>query len=109
MSFVDFHEHGFVISASDFIRGFLREYGFQLQHLPPNVVFQLAGFMVVCEAFLGIEPNKDLFRLVFEVKTHKAYGPDGGVLIPMGGMNNQICYDASHSYLCLSLSSSNSS
>ena len=25
--FTDFHEHGFVILASDFLRGFLREYG----------------------------------------------------------------------------------
>ena len=32
-----------------------------MQHLHPNSVLQLAGFMVVCEAFLGIEPNKDLF------------------------------------------------
>ena len=32
------------------------------------MVLQLAGFMVVCEALLGIEPNKDLFRRVFEVK-----------------------------------------
>ena len=61
MSFVDFHERGFVILASDFFHGFLCEYGVQLQHLPPNAVLQLAGFVVVHEAFLGIEPNKDLF------------------------------------------------
>ena len=61
VSFTDFHERGFTISASDFFHGFLREYGVQLQHLPPNVVLQLVGFIVVYEAFLGIEPNKDLF------------------------------------------------
>ena len=31
------------------------------------------GFIVVCEAFLGIAPNKDLFQRVFEVKTHKVH------------------------------------
>jgi hypothetical protein len=91
-----------MIPASDFFHGFLHEYGIQLQHLPPNVVLQLSGFVVVCEAFLGIEPNKDLFRWVFEVKTHKAHGFDGGILALVGGMNIQMRYGASHSYPCLS-------
>ena len=45
------------------------------------------GFVVMCEAFLGIAPNKDLFRKVFEVKTHKAHGLDGSVFALLGGMN----------------------
>lgn len=53
VSFIDFHERGFVIPISDFFHGFLYKYGIQLQHLPPNVVLQLARFIVVCEAFLG--------------------------------------------------------
>jgi len=51
------------------------------------MVSQLAGLVVVYGVFLGIEPNKDLFRWVFEVKSHKVHGSDGGVLTPMGGMN----------------------
>jgi hypothetical protein len=47
----------------------------------------LAGFIVVCEAFLLIVPNKDLFQRVFKVKTHKVHGSNSGVLAPMGGMN----------------------
>ena len=65
------------------------------------------GFVVVYETFLGIEPNKDLFWWVFEVKTRKARGSDGGMLAPVDGMNIQMCYSTSHSYLCLSLRSSN--
>jgi hypothetical protein len=72
-------------------------------------MLQLAGFVVVCKAFLGIEPNKDLFRRVFEDKTRKAYGSDGSVLAPVGGMNIEMCYDASHIYPCLPLRSLNSS
>lgn len=43
--------------------------------------------MVVCEAFLGIEPNKDLFRRLFEIKSQWVQGSKGGVLAPMGRMN----------------------
>jgi hypothetical protein len=85
--FTDFHERGFVILTSDFFRGFLHEYGIELQHLPPNVVLQLVGFIIIYEAFLGIEPNKDLFWWVFEVKTRKAHGSDGGMLALVGRMN----------------------
>ena len=46
--------------------------------------------MVVCDSFLGIAPNKDLFQRVFEVKTRKAHGLDGSVLAPMGGINLQM-------------------
>ena len=47
----------------------------------------LVGFVVMCEAFLGIAPNKDLFQRVFEVKTCKAHGLDGSVHAPVGRMN----------------------
>jgi hypothetical protein len=49
-------------------------------------VSQLAGFVIMCEPFLGLAPNRDLFQRVFEVKTGKVHGSDGGVLAPMGGM-----------------------
>ena len=45
------------------------------------------GFVIVFEAFLGIAPNKDLFRRVFEVKPHKVHGSDGGALASMSRMN----------------------
>ena len=92
VSFTDFHEHGFMILASDFHCSFLQDYGVQLQHLPPNAVSQQAGFIVVSKAFLGIEPNKDLFRWVFKVKTCKAHGSDVGVLAPVGSMNIKMCH-----------------
>ena len=34
--FTDFHEHGFTILVSDFLRGLLREHEIQLQHLTPT-------------------------------------------------------------------------
>ena len=64
---------------------------------------QLAGFVVIYEAFLRIEPNKDLFRQLFEVKSHMEHDSDGGVLTPMGGMNIQMRYGVSRSFSCLPL------
>ena len=57
---------------------------------------------------MGIEPNKDLFRRVFLVKTRKVHGSDGGVLALVGGTNIQMRYGVSHSYPCLPLRTSNS-
>jgi hypothetical protein len=54
-----------------------------------------------------MEPNKDLFRWIFEVKTRKAHGSDGGMLTSMGGMNIQMHHGVSRSYPCLPLRSSN--
>ena len=107
VSFTNFHKHGFMVPVFDFLYVFLHEYGVQLQHLPPNAVSLLAGFIIMCEAFLGIGPNKDLFQRVFKVKPRKVHGSDGGVLAPMGGMNHQMHHGVSCSYLCLSLKSSN--
>ena len=62
----------------------------------------------MCEAFLGITPNKDLFLRVFEVKTRKVHGSNGGALTPVAEMNLQMCHGVSRNYLCLPLKSSNS-
>ena len=45
------------------------------------------GFVVVCEAFIGIKPYKDPFQWLFEVKSQWVQGSNGGALAPMGGMN----------------------
>jgi len=54
VSFITFHE-----------RGLLNEWGLELQHLNPMGVLHIAGFVTVCEAFLGMEPHVDLFWLFF--------------------------------------------
>ena len=79
-----------------------------MQYLPPNSMLQLASFVVVYEALLGIEPNKDLFWWLFEVKSQRALGSTCGALAPVGGMNIQMHSGVSHLYLCLPLRSSNS-
>ena len=89
MSFTDYHERGFRILASNFLRGFLHEHEVELQHLLLNMLLHLIGFIVVCEGFLGIEPFKGLFRRIFEIHSRKV-DTDNAELAPLGGLTIQI-------------------
>ena len=48
-----------------FLRGLLNEWGLELQHLNPIGVLHIAGFVTMCEAFLGMEPHVDFFLRMF--------------------------------------------
>jgi hypothetical protein len=57
LSFVPFHERGFRVPASYFMRAILHVYGVELHNLSPNFIVQTAIFAAVCEGFLGIAPT----------------------------------------------------
>ena len=65
VSFLTFHERELGYPAHWFLRGLLNEWGLELQHLNPMGVLHIAGFITVCEAFLGMEPHADFFRRLF--------------------------------------------
>jgi hypothetical protein len=62
VSFVAFHERGFSVPASRFIRGVLFAYGLQVQHFNPNKIQQMATFEAMREEFLGINVHWHLFQ-----------------------------------------------
>ena len=64
--FVAFHERGLSVPAGRFIRVVLHEYGLQLQHLNPNVIQQMASFEALCEGYLGVEAQWNLFWYFFK-------------------------------------------
>jgi hypothetical protein len=68
LSFVSFHERGFRVPASRFMRVLLHYYGVELHNLNPNSIVQAAIFTTVCEGFLGIDPHWDLWTHLFSVK-----------------------------------------
>ena len=72
VSFLTFHEHGLGYPVHWFLRGLLNEWRLELQHLNPTGVLHIAGFVTVCEAFLGMEPHADLFRLFFSERAMMA-------------------------------------
>jgi hypothetical protein len=63
LSFVSFHERGFGVPASHFMRAILHVYEVELHNLSPNSIAQAAIFAAVCEGFLGIAPHWDLWTI----------------------------------------------
>jgi hypothetical protein len=61
VSFIPFHERGFGVPASHFMRALLHYYGVELHNFNPNSIAQAAIFAAVCEGFLGIDPHWDLW------------------------------------------------
>jgi hypothetical protein len=70
VSFMRFHERGFTTSASRFLWGLCYHYGVELQNFTPNAISQAATFVGVCEGFLGIPVNWDLWVHLFCAELH---------------------------------------
>ena len=58
--FRSFYEKGFTLLTRAFFRGLLFFYGLEVTHLKPNSIAQIAIFIHLCEAFLGIAPHFNL-------------------------------------------------
>ena len=54
VSFASFHERGFGVPASRFMRAILHVYGVELHNLSPNSISQAAIFAAVCEGYWGL-------------------------------------------------------
>jgi hypothetical protein len=68
VSFIPFHERGFGVPASRFMRALLHHYGVELHNFNPNSIAQAAIFTAVCEGFLGIDPHWDLWTHLFSAE-----------------------------------------
>jgi hypothetical protein len=68
LSFIPFHERGFGVPASRFMRALLHHYRVELHNLNPNSIAQAAIFVAVCEGFLGIDPHWDLWTHLFSAE-----------------------------------------
>jgi hypothetical protein len=66
--FSSFFQHRFGLPACDFLRGLLNHYKIELVHLNPNSILQIAVFVHLCEAFIGIPPNFPLYKNYFFLK-----------------------------------------
>jgi hypothetical protein len=68
VSFVSFHERGFGVPASRFMRTLLYYYGVELHNFNLNSIAQAAIFAAVSEGFLGIDPHWDLWTHLFSAE-----------------------------------------
>jgi hypothetical protein len=80
VSFVCFHERGFGVPASVFMRALLHYYQVELHHLSPNAVAQAAIFAAVCEGYLGVEPQWNLWLHLFKAELFAKKAGEKGVL-----------------------------
>jgi hypothetical protein len=68
-------ERGLSMPPSLFFTNLLKFYGLQLHHISPNCLVSMAGYVALCEGYLGIRPRVDLFQLFFSVQAN--YEDDG--------------------------------
>jgi hypothetical protein len=57
-----FFRCGFSLPTCEFLHGLLHHYKIELVHLNPNSILQIAIFVHLCKAFLGVPPNFSLFK-----------------------------------------------
>jgi hypothetical protein len=70
VSFTQFHECGFAAPASRFMRALCHHYGVELHNFAPNAISQAATFVGVCEGYLGIPVNWDLWIHLFRAELY---------------------------------------
>jgi hypothetical protein len=68
MSYVAFYEQGFSMPPHQFLHSLLRYYDLELHLLTPSGVLHIAAFVTLCEAYLGIDPELDLWKYFFHVR-----------------------------------------
>jgi hypothetical protein len=99
VSFIRFHERSFAAPASRFLRGLFFHYGVELHNFASNAISQAATFVGVCEGFLWIPVNWDLWVHLFRVELHTVTMPEpntgravraGGVTIALREMREEL-------------------
>jgi hypothetical protein len=109
VSFVRHHERGFAAPASRFMRGLCYHYGMELHKFAPNAISQAATFVGVCEVFLGIPANWDLWVHLFCVELHTLYTPEPRVrrAVRAGGMSISLRESRRELYIPCTMTSNN--
>jgi hypothetical protein len=109
VSFIPFHERGFGMPASRFMRALLHHYGVELHNFNPNSIAQADIFAAVCEGFWGIDPHWDLWTHLFSAKFFAASTNVKKVrmAVQAGGCTLQLRLGRAQQYIPASLVSSN--
>ena len=63
--FVPYLIRGLGFPIHPFLRGLLEFYGLQLHHLTHASILHIAGFVALCELFLGVKPHFALWKRLF--------------------------------------------
>ena len=74
MCFISFLIRGVGFPIHPFLRGLLEYYGLQLHNFTPASILHIAGFVALCELFLGYEAHFELWRKLFRLVPHTQKG-----------------------------------
>jgi hypothetical protein len=109
VSFIRFHESGFAAPASHFMRALCYHYGVELHNFTPNVISQAATFVGVCEGFLGIPVNRDLWVHLFRAELHTLATPEPKTrrAVRVGGMTTALRNTRRELYIPCMMTSNN--
>jgi hypothetical protein len=109
VSFVLHQKRGFAAPASRFMRGLCYHYGVELHNFAPNAISQAATFVGVCEGFLGIPTNWDLWVHLFRAELHTLSTPEPRVrrAVRAGGMSISLRESRRELYIPCTMTSNN--
>nr|CAB3472686.1 unnamed protein product [Digitaria exilis] len=74
LRFMAYHIRGFAVPAHRFAREVLHHFRVELHALGPNGVQQLANFVALCEGYLGIDLDFNLFLFFFKTALVRVQG-----------------------------------
>ena len=63
-----------MLFRSSFFSEFLHFYGLQPHHLGANCIVQLSCFVTLCEAYLGLWPCMEIFKMFFYLRAQTTAG-----------------------------------
>jgi hypothetical protein len=109
VSFICFHERGFAVPASRFMRALCYHYGVEFHNFTPNAISQVATFVGVCEGFLGIPVNWDLWVHLFRAELHTLTTPELKIrrAVRAGGMTIALWNTRRELYIPCTMTSNN--
>jgi hypothetical protein len=109
VSFIRHHECGFAAPASHFMRGLCHHYGVELHNFAPNAISQEATFIGVCEGFLGIPANWDLWVHLLHAELHTLTTPEPRVhrVVCIGDMTISLRESCMEFYIPCTMTSNN--
>jgi hypothetical protein len=65
MACAAFFERGFGVSSHRFLYSLLRSCGLELHHLTASGILHMTAFVILCEVYIGIEPQLNLWSYFF--------------------------------------------
>jgi hypothetical protein len=110
VSFICFHERGFAAPTSCFMRALCYHYGVELHNFTPNAISQAVTFVGMCEGFLGIPVNWDLWVHLFRVELHTLAMPEPKIrrVVCTDGMTIALRNTCRELYIPCTMTSNNS-